>query len=35
MSDAIEKKYKKAAQVFNSAGWSPYPVNNIFNGKLF
>jgi len=26
MSEAIEKKYKKAAQVINSAGGSPYPV---------
>ncbi|MHA1485745.1 MAG: hypothetical protein ACTSSC_01070 [Promethearchaeota archaeon] len=28
MSEAIDKKYKKAAQVINSAGGSPYPITD-------
>ncbi|MHA1104295.1 MAG: ATP-binding protein [Promethearchaeota archaeon] len=28
MSEAIEKKYKKAAQVINNAGGTPYPVTD-------
>ncbi|MHA1670512.1 MAG: ATP-binding protein [Promethearchaeota archaeon] len=28
MSEAIEKKYKKAAQVINNAGGSPYPITD-------